>query len=145
MSCEQTLIQQLRARGFRLTPQREMVLSVLHDGEGLVTAEEGHSRVQRLSSAVDISTVYRTLGLLPKFDLVSSVDPGDGQRRYEFLGLHGAHLHLICQACGQVSGIDLEVAPALVEQLQAACGFQAALDQLSIPGLCPACAVAPDG
>ncbi|MBU0491061.1 MAG: transcriptional repressor [Chloroflexi bacterium] len=144
-SCEQTFIQQLRARGFRLTPQREMVLSVLHDVAGLVTAEEVHSRVQHLSSSVDISTVYRTLDLCQEFDLVSSVDPGDGQRRYELLGLHGAHLHLVCPACGQVTGIELEVAQALVEQLQAACGFQAILDHLSIPGLCPACAVAQDG
>lgn len=145
MSCEKTFIQQLRARGFRLTPQREMVLSVLHDVEGLVTAEEIYARVQRRSSSVDISTVYRTLDLLQEFNLVSSVDPGDGQRRYEFLGLHGAHLHLVCQACGQVSGVELEVAQPFIERLQAACGFQATLDHLSIPGLCPACAATAGG
>ncbi|MBU0494515.1 MAG: transcriptional repressor [Chloroflexi bacterium] len=140
MSCETAFIQQLRERGFRLTPQREMILSVLHDMEGLVTVDEIYSRVQRLSSSVDISTVYRTLDLLQEFDLVFSVDPGDGQRRYEFLGLQDAHLHLVCQTCGQVTRVELEVAQAFAERLRASCGFQVALDRLSLAGLCPACA-----
>lgn len=61
---------------------------------------------------MDISTVYRTLDLLQEFDLVSCVDPPDDQRRYELLGIHGPHLHLVCQACGQITGADLEVARA---------------------------------
>jgi Fur family ferric uptake transcriptional regulator len=140
MACEQIFIQRLRERGFRLTPQREMILSVLHDIEGLAKADEIYNRVQHLSSSVDISTIYRTLDLLQKFGLVSCVDPGDGQRRYELLGIHGPHLHLVCQACGQVIGADLDIAQAFGERLKAEHGFQAALDQLSIPGLCQACA-----
>jgi Fur family transcriptional regulator, ferric uptake regulator len=144
MACEQVFIQQLHERGFRLTPQREMILSVLHDIEGLATAEEIYGRVQRLSSSVDISTVYRTLDLLQEFDLVSCVDPGDEQRRYELLGIHGPHMHLVCQACGQVIGADLEVAEAFGQRLLAEYGFQAALDHLSVPGLCAACAAGVD-
>jgi Fur family ferric uptake transcriptional regulator len=140
MACEQVFMQQLRERGFRLTPQREMILSVLHEIKGLATVEEIYGRVQRLSSSVDISTVYRTLDLLQEFNLVSCVDTGDGQRRYELLGIHGPHLHLVCQACGQVIGADLEMARAFGERLQAEYGFQAALDHVSIPGLCQTCA-----
>jgi Fur family ferric uptake transcriptional regulator len=144
MACEQLFIDQLRKRGFRLTPQREMILSVLHEIEGLATVEEIYGRVQRLSSSVDISTVYRTLDLLQEFDLVFCLDAGDGQRRYELLGIHGPHLHLVCQACGQVIGADLEISQAFGERLQAEYGFQAALDHLSIPGVCQACAASGD-
>jgi Fur family ferric uptake transcriptional regulator len=144
MACEQIFIQQLRERGFRLTPQREMILSVLHDVEGLATADEICQRVQNISSSVDISTVYRTLDLLQKFELVACVDAGDGQHRYELLGIHGPHLHLVCQACGQVIGADLEVAQDFGQCLQAEYGFVAALDHLSVPGLCATCA-ASDG
>jgi Fur family ferric uptake transcriptional regulator len=140
MACEQVFVQQLRERGFRLTPQREIILSVLHDIEGLATADEIYSRVQQISSSVDISTVYRTLDLLQEFDLVSCVDPSDDQRRYELLGIHGPHLHLVCQACGQVIGADLEVAQGFGQRLQAEYGFVPALDHLSVPGLCSACA-----
>jgi Fur family transcriptional regulator, ferric uptake regulator len=144
MACEQVFIRQLRERGFRLTPQREMILSVLHDIDGLATADEIYGRVHSISSSVDISTVYRTLDLLQGLDLVSCVDAGDDQRRYELLGVHGPHLHLVCQGCGQVIAADLEVAQAFAERLNVEYGFQAALDHLSIPGLCPTCADAGD-
>lgn len=140
MACEQVFLRQLRERGFRLTAQRQMVLSVLHDVEGFVTAEEIHAGVQRISSAVDISTVYRTLDLLQKLDLVSSVDTGDGQRRYELLGPHGPHLHLTCLSCGQVSAANLEAAREFAQRIGAEYGFQVAVDHLSVPGHCPACA-----
>lgn len=140
MACEQVFLQQLRERGFWLTPRREMILSVLHDVERLATVDEIHSWVQRLSTSVDLSTVYRTLDLLQDFDLVSCVDPGEDQRRYELLGIHGPHLHLVCQTCGQVIAADVEVAKSFGESLRAEYGFRPALDHLSIPGLCPACA-----
>ena len=144
MACEKVFVEQLRARGFRLTPQREMILSVLHDVEGLATADEIYHHVQKVSASVDISTVYRTLDLLQELDLVSCVDAGDDQRRYELLGLHGPHLHLVCQVCGRVMGADLEMAQAFGRRLEAEYGFRPALDHLSIPGLCPACAGSED-
>ena len=64
MACESIFLEKLRKSGLRLTPQREMVLSVMHQIEGAATVEEIHSRVRALSTAVDISTVYRTLDLL---------------------------------------------------------------------------------
>jgi Fe2+ or Zn2+ uptake regulation protein len=64
MSCEKAFLERLRERGFRLTPQREMVLAVMHGLDGFCTAEDIYSRVGEISSAVDISTVYRTLDLL---------------------------------------------------------------------------------
>jgi Fe2+ or Zn2+ uptake regulation protein len=51
MSCEQVFLEQLREHGFRLTPQREMVLSVMHQIKDFATAEEIYERVQALSSA----------------------------------------------------------------------------------------------
>ncbi len=140
MACEEVFIQQLRERGFRLTPQREMILSVLHDIEGLATVDEIFGRVQALSTSVDISTVYRTLDLLQDFDLVSCVDAGDDQRRYELLGIHGPHLHLVCHGCGRVIGADLDAARAFAQRLEGLYGFRPALDHLSIPGLCSVCA-----
>jgi len=145
MACKEIFVRQLRERGFRLTPQREIILSVLHDVEGWATADEIYGRVQKVSTSLDISTVYRTLDLLQELDLVFGMETGDGQRRYELLGVHGPHLHLVCQSCGQVIAADLDVARAFGADLQAKYGFQPALDQLSIPGLCPACAASESG
>lgn len=140
MGCQKVFVQQLRERGLRLTPQREMVLSVLHDVDGFVTVDEIYGRVQKISTSVDLSTVYRTLDLLQAFDLVACVDTGDGQRRYELLGLHGPHLHLVCQNCGAVVGVPSEVAAPLGAALRDEYGFEADLEHLSVPGLCAECA-----
>jgi Fur family ferric uptake transcriptional regulator len=145
MSCEKVFLEQLRQQGFRLTPQREMILSVMHNIDGFATVEEIYSQVQHRSSSVDISTVYRTLNLLQEFHLVSSVDASDRQRRYELLGIRGTHPHLVCQVCGQVIAINLEVAQEFDERLKAGYGFQAAWDHLTIPGLCQACAASGSG
>jgi Fur family transcriptional regulator, ferric uptake regulator len=142
MSCEKYFFKQLREHGFRLTPQREMVLAVLHEIEGFTTAEEIYARVSAISTSVNLSTVYRTLELLEDFNLVACVDPGDGQRRYELLGLHGPHIHLICQACGKIIGVDLDTVRPFAAQLKAAYGFDVDLEHLSIPGLCRECTAA---
>lgn len=139
MSCEEVFFKRLRERGFRLTPQREMVLSVLHDVEDFVTADEVYERVSAMTSSVDISTVYRTLELLQDFHMVASVDPGDGQRRYELLGLHGQHFHLVCLSCGKIIGVEPQALEDLAAQMRETYGFEIDLEHLSIPGTCREC------
>jgi Fur family ferric uptake transcriptional regulator len=139
MSCEEGFFEKLREQGFRLTPQREMVLSVLHEIEGFATADEIYERVSSFSSSVDISTVYRTLELLQDFQLVASVDPRDDQRRYELLGLNGQHFHLVCRSCGSIIGVQPQAIEAFAKRMREEYGFEIDLDQLSIPGLCQEC------
>jgi Fur family ferric uptake transcriptional regulator len=139
MSCESAFFKQLRARGFRLTPQREMVLSVMHDMEDFATAEEIFEGVRALSSSVDISTIYRTLDLLRDFHVVATVDPGDGQRLYRLASVDGSRLYLVCRACGAVSGVALESVRPLLAFLRENLGFEVDLDHLSVPGLCEGC------
>ena len=133
-------MEELRERGFRLTPQREMVLSVLHGVEGLATAEEIYGLVQARSSAIDISTVYRTLDLLTDMGLVSAVETGEGQRRFALVGAHGPHLHLVCSRCGAVTPAELGLADAMARELLSCHGFAADLGQLTVPGVCRNCA-----
>jgi len=142
MCCEERFLQQLRERGFRLTPQREMVLHVLHDAEEHATADELYARVSVLSSAVDISTVYRTLELLEEFHLVASFDLGDGERRYELLTLHRPHYHLHCRSCGRLITIEAQELQPLLDRLAQAHGFEARVEHWVIPGLCGDCQAA---
>ena len=139
MACEELFRERLRESGLRLTPQREMVLNVLHRIDGTATAEEIYGQVRALSSAVDISTVYRTLDLLRELELVACIDPGGDQHRYELLGAHGPHLHLACRSCGKIFGVDLVEAGPLIAHLRDQYGFEAELGDVTIPGLCRDC------
>jgi Fur family transcriptional regulator, ferric uptake regulator len=148
MSCEEDFYRQLRRRGFRLTPQREMVLTALHELNGLATADEILGRVQSVTSSaavpgsctgVDISTVYRTLDLLQEFRVVASVAALDGQRRYELLNNHGPHVHLVCRVCGRVLGADLEGFQSFMAYAKERYGFHIGVEQLSVTGTCGDC------
>lgn len=139
MCCEGTFLKRLRERGFRLTPQREMVLQAMHEVEPHATAEEVYARVSALSSAVDLSTVYRTLELLQELRLVATIDLGDGQLRYELLGLHGQHHHLHCRACGELVRVEQDELQALIDSVVETYGFAAEPEHLIIPGLCEKC------
>ena len=140
MSCQEAFIQRLRDQGFRLTPQRETILSTLHEIDKLTTAEEIHSRVRNHTPSIDISTIYRTLELLQKFGLVACIEYGSDQRQYELLAAHAPHIHLVCRVCGEIISADIDIAQSLVDVLERGYSFQVDLEQLSIPGLCEACA-----
>ena len=139
MACEKVFAEQLKRHGLRMTPQREMVLRALHDTPRYATADEILSRVHRISTAVDVSTVYRTLDLLREFGLVAAVDTAGGQTRYDLLGLGLPHLHLVCQGCGGIFVVPMSIADPLLAGLLAQHGFEASLEDVTIPGLCGTC------
>ncbi len=139
MCCEATMIQALRERGMRLTPQREMVLHVLHEIPNDATAEEIHARVSRLSPAVDLSTVYRTLDLFTELNLVSSFKQVDGDQRFELLTTHAPHFHLLCQQCGELTSVNISELQPLANQLLQTHRFELKKEHLIIPGICAKC------
>ena len=138
MSCEQDFINELRSRGMRMTPQREIILSVLHTVEGFVTAEDLHARVQQHSTSIDISTLYRTLELLKGLGLVAETDLGEGRVRYHPAD-KGHHHHLVCQECGAVIDLDESVLSPVKDVLLREYGFIADLRHLAIFGHCVNC------
>jgi len=143
MSCEAVLVETLRSRGMRVTPQREMVLAALHELGGHSSVEEIHQQVITKSDAVDKSTVYRTLELLKELGLAIETDMGDGIQRYE-LAAHRAHGHLRCVCCGRVAPLELADLDALKDHLLAAFGF-AMRDHQVIVGFCQNCRQAQGG
>ena len=139
MSCEQVFLEKLSEKGFRLTMQREVVLSVLHKLPSASSVEEIFSQVQQVSSVVDISTVYRTLELLQDFGLVIYSDLGEGHRIYKLVSVEEPHIHLVCKGCGKVIGIETDPADAMVAYLAENHNFQMDLLNFNVPGLCRDC------
>ena len=127
----------LRARGYRITPQRQLVLdavTALRHG----TPDEICTEVQRHASGVNLSTVYRTLELLEEIGMVTHTHLGHGAPTY-----HAAtaeeHLHLVCRDCGGITETDVAVAESLVAELAARHGFTTDVAHFSIYGRCRTC------
>lgn len=139
MSCEEVFYEKLNEHGFRMTMQREVVLSVLHKLPRASSAEEIFRQVQKVSSAVDISTVYRTLELLQDFGLVIYSGLGEGHRIYKLVSVEEPHIHLVCKGCGKVIGIETDPADAMAAYLSEKYHFQMDLLNFNVPGLCLEC------
>jgi Fur family ferric uptake transcriptional regulator len=138
MSGHFSLIENLRQQGYRLTPQREMVLEAIHESQGHVSAEEIYAKVQARNPCVSISTVYRTLELLKQLHIVCEIDLGGGYVCYE-LADERRHHHLVCQQCGEVLELDDEMLTPLKDTLWQEYGFEADLEHLAIFGCCRHC------
>ncbi len=138
MSPCETFIDTLRSRGYRITPQREMIIEAIAHAGQHVNAEEVYAEIQNRTHAVNIATVYRTLDLLVEQGLASCVDLGKGRVIYA-THQHGPHIHLVCRQCGQVTDANQDLLASLTQQLQATYQFAADLQHISILGLCSDC------
>jgi Fur family ferric uptake transcriptional regulator len=133
-----TLIEALRQRGYRITPQREMVIEVIAHSGLHMTAEEVFEEVQTRSRAVNIATVYRTLDLLVEEGLASRAGLGSGRVVYA-TARHGPHIHLVCRHCGHVVDADIDLLEPWFRHIQTQCGFKCGPQHFAIYGLCACC------
>ena len=134
MSC----FESLKEKGYRLTPQRMMVLEALHQAEGHITAPEIYGRVRAKYPWVNQSTIYRTLELLKELDLVTETELG-GDKLYYHHADKGHHHHLVCQKCGRTIDLDESLLTPLEDTLRRKYHFQADLRHLAIHGHCLRC------
>jgi Fur family ferric uptake transcriptional regulator len=134
----QAYINALRDLGYRITPQREMIIEALAHSPHHVTAEEIYAQVHERTRAVNIATIYRTLDLLVEQGMASRAGLQDGRIVYAAAN-HGPHLHLICRGCGCAIDASQEVLASLERQLRQEYGFAADLQHLTIAGLCSSC------
>ncbi len=132
----------LRARGHRLTPQRQIILDTLCEMGGHVTVAELYERVHGRYPAIDRSTVYRALDFFVGLGLVGAAEIG-GATVYEIAGNEDtpgcAHPHLVCRVCGDIDHVPDTAFAAFAARLRADYGFAADLTNLTIPGLCGEC------
>ena len=133
------IVSRLSQKGYRMTPQRLMILEVIEGASGHVSAEEIYQDIRKRYPGLNISTVYRTLELLKETGLVTETDMGDGRVRFHSMG-HEHHHHLVCSKCGKVIDLDEETLSPLTRTLSDKYGFRADLKHLAIFGRCKACA-----
>lgn len=130
--------ERLRARGYRLTPQRQLVLEAV-GALGHATPEEIVTEVRRTATAVNISTVYRTLELLEELGLVQHTHLGHGAPTYSVAG-DDDHVHLVCRVCGTVEEAQRSIVGDVVQRLRDELGFRVDIGHFALFGTCRACA-----
>ena len=134
----ESVLNELRARGFRMTPQRMMVLDAIEASDDHISAEDIFKQAHAKYPYLNISTVYRTLELLKSEGLVAESDLGGGRLVYHPLG-KAHHHHLVCRKCGGVQDVDESILDRLEDDLKKRYGFNADMEHMAIFGTCKKC------
>jgi Fe2+ or Zn2+ uptake regulation protein len=125
-----------RSSGRKLTPQRERIFRVLHDNPTHPTAEAVHAEVLADMPSVSLRTVYATLHELAEMGELVQLDLGTGSARFD--PNLSDHHHLVCDACGLVQDIDVEV-PVIRLPPRRVRDFRVDATQIVFRGRCAGC------
>jgi Fur family transcriptional regulator, ferric uptake regulator len=137
---QQTWDAALRAGGYRVTPQRQLVLEAVTRLDH-ATPEEILAEVHQRARGVNVSTIYRTLELLEQLGLVTHTHLGHGAPRYH-LAAEADHVHLVCSECGRIIQVDRAVARPLITALEEGHDFETDVGHLTVFGRCGRCRAA---
>ena len=137
MSCSEEYTPQLRARGYRMTPQRLAILHVLHHSGKHMTPTQIFERASRQLEGLTETTVYRTLEFLSENSLVRSSQVRNGHLVYEIAGHE--HHHLICRYCGKEEEVEHTLLKTVYQRLEETSGYKLTNSHVTFFGICPAC------
>lgn len=138
MTCTSEYASQLRARGFRMTPQRMVILHILHHAGSHLSPGEIFTKARHELPGLTEPTVYRTLEFLVENGLVLSSHAGGKHLTYQIAGRD--HHHLVCRVCGGEIEVEHSLLASLYRALEKASGYQKIDSHVTFFGVCPACA-----
>lgn len=122
--------------GIRLTPQRRYVYEALMEKRDHPTALEVFMRAKERMPSISLATVYNCLDALTESGLIRQVNCDRASSRYcPNLVPHG---HFFCKECAAV--FDVPLKPSLEETWEVPAGTLVSLAEITLRGLCPACA-----
>lgn len=137
-----TIKENLHENGYKLTTQRKAILQVIVDNfNEHLSCDEIYNFVVDDNPKVGIATVYRTLQLFEKLDIVFKLNFNDGCSRYELSAgsENHHHHHLICLNCGKVSEVKLDLLESLEEEIEKEGQFTIVNHNVKFYGYCSEC------
>ena len=133
----ETIVEQFRKEGRKITPQRRAIFEALIRDDSHPRAEEIYQRISSVMPDISRTTVYNTLHELVTVGALMEVeDLSEGGTRYDTRT--NQHHHLFCLDCHSLVDVDrdfqgLELPPDETE------GYRIVRQQLTFYGYCPNC------
>jgi Fur family ferric uptake transcriptional regulator len=138
----ESLKEQLKIKGYKLTPQRRAVVNIVLSNKGShLTAEEMYDLVKRECPEIGLATIYRTVQLLEDIGVLCKINLDDGCNRYELLDNEEAHHHhhLICRKCGKVVEVEEDLLEAIEKNVENKYKFKIENHSVKFLGVCNEC------
>ena len=126
---------------FRMTHQRQVIFEEVKSDLSHPTADEIYERVRKRLPRISMGTVYRNLDILTSCGLISKIQPGLPQMRFD--GNTQDHYHMTCTSCGKIEDAPIESQDDPLESLEGALGHLTKYGifghRLEFFGLCKEC------
>jgi Fur family peroxide stress response transcriptional regulator len=122
-------------KGFKLTPQRLMILGFLNGNKNHPSAEDIYREVLRIFPNMSLATVYNTLETLKKRGNIAELTIDSNKKRFDPNTEH--HHHLICVKCKKI--IDIHRDYKLPVSDKEVSGFEVIGNHIEFYGICREC------
>jgi Fe2+ or Zn2+ uptake regulation protein len=128
------LAEAFRAQGLKVTPQRQLLFSLLEDDTTHPTAEGLYVRASAQMPGISLRTVYTTLTDLVAMGELHAVALGAGATRFD--PNVDDHHHGVCDGCGSIVDLYVQGSDSLVVDG----GFTPQSASIVFHGRCASCA-----
>lgn len=95
----------LKEHAIKITPQRLEVLKYLDTHRNHPTAYEIYEALKKDNPSLSKTTVYNSLEVLQRHDIIHSLTISGSELRYDFRT--EVHHHFLCRKCGKIIDIDV--------------------------------------
>lgn len=132
------MIERLKDKELRITPQRYAVLNVLANSHQHPSAESIHAELIEHYPTMSLATVYKTINLLKQEGEVLELEFSDLGNRYDGINPE-PHPHVICTECGKIIDPSQLNLNEITNKMMAETGFKVVSHRLDFYGICPDC------
>ena len=132
-----SIIETLRKKGYKATPQRIAICRFALQSRDHPTAQRIYDEVRKVHPTVSLATVYKTLQILTEHGLIQELDFPQSQARFD--SYVEPHINLVCLRCGNIQDLDDDAAREMVARMTAKAEFTRTGQRLDIYGICKIC------
>ncbi len=128
----------LKTKGFKITPQRELIFRSFFEMDKHVSVDELYDKVREKDRSIGYSTVWRNLKLICRVGLAQKVNMGDGITRYDRL-TKVPHGHLFCLNCKRVVEFNVDQVVGILANTAVENKFSTRGFKVEVQGYCQLC------
>ena len=131
----------IAASGRRLTAQRKVLIEIIQHSRRHLDASALLRLARKHEPRINRATVYRTLELLKKLQLVDELDLMhlEGEKHFYEIRPQRQHAHLTCCCCGTIAEFSSPTFERLKGEITEQTGFEIQVARLEVGGSCRAC------
>jgi Fur family transcriptional regulator, ferric uptake regulator len=136
-----SLMDELVARGVRITAQRRLLVGIIQDASRHLDAAALLQVARQHDPDIDRATVYRTIALLKNRGLIDELDLMhiEGEKHYYEAKTSRDHCHMACFRCGAIMEYTSSTFEKLKNEMAKQSGFHIRVVRLEVGGLCKEC------